>query len=894
MTLFAEVCSLKRQDSTQVAAFAAVAVAAAGLTGWWGSQPSASNWGSGFATVKPVTALCLIGLGLALVHPGKNSRSAFAVGLAVAAIATLDLLDRFAIDSGINHLNHLLVPRVAVPRTEAPFPMINGVPVALALAGAALALSRFERYHFAATALASLAGLMQVFSLFAYLGGVHTFYRSVETPRPLTAVGLLCICMAIVLRIGAMPALRRPRPLGHLLIMLGCAIIAPLLLFGVYTGIRITDAQLRDVRNDLMGEARTLSTDVDREIIGEIERLQALAASPSLRRGDFAEFQRQAEASLALRQSGNIVLIDRNMQELVNTWVPFRSHLGKAGVSESSVEKCLATGKPQVAGLFTGSVTKRLMFSIIVPVQIDGENRYALARSPDLHALAGLMATIKLPPAWRAEVSDAAHRIIARSSGEDTLMGKELPPAQWHRAGPARIFEFADSAGRASLAASAWSELTDWETVVWAPTALLEAPVRALWSTIGLTALAAFALVVALASWLGRLIARSVGHAARAATTLGKGGPLPSGDTPVAEVDTLMAELRGAAARRQAAEDLLRDSKDRLQLALNAARLGWWQYDPGRGVVSWDMRSKEILGIGEDGTALEEVMKLVHPNDAERVRTAFETARDPSDPKPYAFAFQVQRGDGEVRYAEVHWLAYFEGAGRERRAASVVGIVADVTERNEREERERLLMREINHRAKNMLSVVDAIAHQTATRNPTDFVERFSERIQALSANQDLLVRNEWNGVGIEDLVRAQLALFADLIGSRIAVNGPKLRLRAASAQAIGLALHELATNAGKYGALSTAAGRVDVRWGTDDDTFTMSWTEREGPPVCTPQRRGFGTIVMDAMTERSVDGAVELDYAPSGVTWRLTCPAANALEPPEREQNSGEREKPN
>jgi PAS domain S-box-containing protein len=185
-------------------------------------------------------------------------------------------------------------------------------------------------------------------------------------------------------------------------------------------------------------------------------------------------------------------------------------------------------------------------------------------------------------------------------------------------------------------------------------------------------------LVVALASWLGRLIARSVGHAARAATTLGKGGPLPSGETPVAEVDTLMAELRGAAARRQAAEDLLRDGKDRLQLALNAAQLGWWQYDPGRGVVSWDMRSKEILDIAEDGTALEEVMKLVHPNDAERVRTAFQTARDPSDPKPYAFAFQVQRGDGEVRWAEVHWLAYFEGAGRHRRAASVVGIVADV------------------------------------------------------------------------------------------------------------------------------------------------------------------------------------------------------------------------
>jgi PAS domain S-box-containing protein len=892
MTLFALVRSLKRQHAGQVAGFGAVAIAGAALIDWWVSPPLSSSWGSGFATVKPVTALCLIALGLALVHPGKNSRFRLAVGLAVAAIAVLDLLNRFGIDSGINRLNGLLVPRAAVPGPETSFPMINGVPVALALAGASLAISCFERYHFAATALGALAGFMQVFSVFAYLSGVHTFYGSVETPRPLTAFGLLCVVIAIVFRIGAMPALRKPRPLWQLQVMLGCAIIAPLVLFGVYTGIRITDAQLREGRNELMSEARTLSANVDREIIGEIERLQALAASPSLRRGDFAEFRRQAEASLAWRPSGNIVLIDRNMQELINTWAPVGRRLGKVAVSESLVvERSLATGKPQVNGLFIGSVTKRLMFSVIVPVQIDGENRYALARSPDLHALAGLLASIELPPGWRAAVSDAAHRIIARSGDEDTFMGEELPPAQWHRAGPGGIFEFVDSEGRPSLEAFAWSELTGWKSAVWAPTALLEAPVRALWWTIGLTALTAFALVVALASWLGRLIARSVGHAARAATILGKGGPLPSGETPVAEVDTLMAELRGAAARRQAAEDLLRDSKDRLQLALNAAQLGWWQYDPGSRVVSWDMRSKEILDIAEDGTALEEVMKLVHPNDVERVWTAFQTARDPTDPKPYAFEFRVQRGDREVRWVEVHWLAYFEGAGRERQAAGVVGIVADVTERNEREEREHLLMREVNHRAKNMLSVVDAIAHQTATRNPEDFVERFSERIQALSANQDLLVRNEWTGVEIEDLVCAQLALFADLIGSRIAVHGPKLRLRAASAQAIGLALHELATNAGKYGALSTDRGHVDVRWGIDGDTLAMSWTERDGPPVSAPERRGFGTIVMGTMAERSVDGTVDLDYAPSGVTWGLTCPAANALEPWEREQNSGERE---
>jgi two-component sensor histidine kinase len=189
-------------------------------------------------------------------------------------------------------------------------------------------------------------------------------------------------------------------------------------------------------------------------------------------------------------------------------------------------------------------------------------------------------------------------------------------------------------------------------------------------------------------------------------------------------------------------------------------------------------------------------------------------------------------------------------------------------------------MREINHRAKNMLSVVDAIAHQTAARNPADFIERFSQRIQALSANQDLLVRNQWKGVEIEDLAGAQLAAFADLIGSRIVVHGPPLRLNAASAQAIGLALRELATNAGKYGALSKDTGRLYIDWRIEDEAFTMSWTERDGPPVSAPQRRGFGTIVMQEMAQRSVDGEVDLHYAPSGVTWRLTCPAVNALEP--------------
>jgi two-component sensor histidine kinase len=149
-------------------------------------------------------------------------------------------------------------------------------------------------------------------------------------------------------------------------------------------------------------------------------------------------------------------------------------------------------------------------------------------------------------------------------------------------------------------------------------------------------------------------------------------------------------------------------------------------------------------------------------------------------------------------------------------------------------------------------------------------------------------VRNEWNGVETEDLVCAQLAPFVDLIGSRIAVHSPKLGLKAACAPAIGLALHELATNAGRYGALSTHQGRVDICWRTDGHTLAMSWTECDGPPVSTPNQRGFGSIVIETMAEYSLDGTVDLDDLPSGLIWRLNCPVANALQVRERQSNLG------
>jgi PAS domain S-box-containing protein len=250
----------------------------------------------------------------------------------------------------------------------------------------------------------------------------------------------------------------------------------------------------------------------------------------------------------------------------------------------------------------------------------------------------------------------------------------------------------------------------------------------------------------------------------------------------------------------------------------------------------------------------------------------------------------LRNGSGEVEVRFRHfktggalWMIYNVFAVKDEggRIAGYATVSRDITGRKKRESQVQLLLREVNHRAKNLLGVVQAIASQMATSQPEDFIARFSERIQALAANQDLLVRSQWQGVELRDLVRAQLAHFEGLIGSRIEIAGPPLYVTAEAAQPIAMGLHELATNAGKYGALSGGKGKVSIAWDIGrDETFHLSWTETAGPVVTSPTRRGFGTTVIAYVPEAQLGADVTLDYPPGGVTWRLVCPAENVLQP--------------
>jgi len=234
---------------------------------------------------------------------------------------------------------------------------------------------------------------------------------------------------------------------------------------------------------------------------------------------------------------------------------------------------------------------------------------------------------------------------------------------------------------------------------------------------------------------------------------------------------------------------------------------------------------------------------------------------------------QVQE---ETEMDETH-----DGGGGRFIGATATSI--DVGGRKEVEEQIELLKLEVNHRAMNLLSVVQAMARQMDRgNNPEHFVARLIERIASLAASHDLLVKSEWQGVDTAELVRRQMAHSLRWIGSRILLDGPPVKLRPFAAQSIGMALHELVSNAAEYGALSGDHGVVRVAWNAANDRseplFTMKWSESGGPPVKPPARHGFGCRVLCEITKDALDADIRLDFSPTGFIWQLTAPAERTL----------------
>jgi PAS domain S-box-containing protein len=334
----------------------------------------------------------------------------------------------------------------------------------------------------------------------------------------------------------------------------------------------------------------------------------------------------------------------------------------------------------------------------------------------------------------------------------------------------------------------------------------------------------------------------------------------------------------------------LRESEQRYSTALVAGRMGTWETDLVARTRIWTKEGMALFGLtlvdgrGHVGGDDDEYRSALHPDDR-HLMEEFHQLADRQD--SFTSEYRVVWPDGTTL-----WL---RGRGQvtvrapDGKAERMVSIVTDVTDRKAAEDHIQFLMHEISHRSKNLLMVIQSIARRTARTagSMEEFESRFERRLQGLAASHDVLVRENWHGAPLADLVRQQLAPFVEIQSSRFEIAGPDIVITAEAAQAIGLAIHELATNAIKYGALSEPSGKVSVSWMFDGNAgapgnLLLNWTEQGGPPVSPPSRKGFGHVVIGEMVERSLNGKVAVEFASEGLKWRVSIPAANLVrEPP-------------
>jgi PAS domain S-box-containing protein len=342
-----------------------------------------------------------------------------------------------------------------------------------------------------------------------------------------------------------------------------------------------------------------------------------------------------------------------------------------------------------------------------------------------------------------------------------------------------------------------------------------------------------------------------------------------------------------SAVERARAEGLLRQSEARFRALFEQTPVNVMIFDPsGRALMANPamLRSLDIpAGSALRYNVLEDPDTRANgTRDAvERVFRLGEVMRTP----PLRHDSARRAGAGKTPWLETVGFPIRDEDGILR---EVVFLSQDVTDRVEAEERERLLAREVDHRAKNMLAVVQAVVELTRTDDMARFKVAVSGRIQSLARAHSLLAASRWEGVELGQLVSDELAAFDRPGLGRVRLEGPRLTLRPAAAQTLALVLHELTTNAVKYGGLSVEGGRAEVTWGLEGDRLWLSWKERGGPPVAAPARRGFGSKLIVQSVERQLGGEIQWDWDERGLSVRLTLPAdqlagVSASRPPVR-----------
>jgi PAS domain S-box-containing protein len=334
--------------------------------------------------------------------------------------------------------------------------------------------------------------------------------------------------------------------------------------------------------------------------------------------------------------------------------------------------------------------------------------------------------------------------------------------------------------------------------------------------------------------------------------------------------------------QQQAARQRERAAQQRLEIALSAAEQGVWDYDLVTGEMSYSERAKSIYGFEKlEKITFEQVRDATHPEDLPITHAQFRRAIDPSIRDRSSYEYRIVRPDGSICWALAFGEAVFVGPLGHERAVRYVGTLQDITPRKDAERRQEVLVAELNHRVKNMLAIVQSVAFQTMHGKdiPEELSETFSGRLQALAAAHTLLSEAGWDGAQIREIAIAALEPIVPDLESRVNLRGDAVLLTPQAAVSLGMALYELATNATKYGSLSTPTGLVELIWTKaepGDANLSITWSETGGPRVEEPSSFGFGT----RMIRRVLAGNVALQFEPEGLVCTIETPLSGVVKP--------------
>jgi PAS domain S-box-containing protein len=326
------------------------------------------------------------------------------------------------------------------------------------------------------------------------------------------------------------------------------------------------------------------------------------------------------------------------------------------------------------------------------------------------------------------------------------------------------------------------------------------------------------------------------------------------------------AELAASNAR------LLQSEQGR-SLALAAGQMGSWEWEVGGQQLKWDEGQYRIFGLDPRRftPTPENIRGLVHPEDWDALQQTVEGMSKSA--RTQQTEFRVVRSNGETRWCTGTAAASVDANGN---VVRVSGVTIDITDRKEAEERQTLLAREVDHRARNALAVIQSIIRLTRAKSVDDYVTAIEGRIKALARAHTLLSDSRWHGADLATLVGEELAPYRT--GDKVSLNGPDISLQPSTAQGLALALHELATNAAKHGALSSINGKLSLTWQLRSDALVLQWTESGGPPITPPTSRSFGLRVIRASVEQQLDGEATFQWEPNGLCCSFSIPRREAM----------------